>query len=431
GQILFVGSSAKGLLDLRATPLDPVVPGVELHAQVVEQLVLDQTLLRPDWTLGAELLYILVLGVLLLVLIEWIGALWAALVGSLFLASALGLSWTAYAQARWLLDPIFPMVSLLMVYLTASTLKFMHGEHERRFVRGAFSRYLSPALVEKLADSRAGLTLGGEMRNMTLLFCDVRGFTTISEQFDPQGLTHLINSFLTPMTGIILKTGGTIDKYIGDCIMAFWNAPLDDPEHARHGCLGALKMMDYLPVLNEQLRQEAEVAGRKHIPLAIGIGLNSGDCCVGNMGSDQRFDYSVLGDTVNLASRLEGQSKPYGVYIVISEETHRQAPELAALELDLIRVKGKTQPVRIMTLLGDADMAQSAHFAAWKQAHDRLIACYRAQDWDGATQALEEARVHADGRIPNFYKLYEERIAAYRAAPPPTDWDGVFTATSK
>jgi adenylate cyclase len=270
------------------------------------------------------------------------------------------------------------------------------------------------------------------MRDMTMMFCDVRGFTTISELFDAEGLTRLINMFLTPMTDVILERKGTIDKYMGDCIMAFWNAPLDDPEHARNACLSALEMTRRLVGLNESLEREAREEGRRHVPLNIGIGLNTGVVCVGNMGSDQRFDYSVLGDNVNLASRLEGQSKTYGVTTVLGENTVAQVPEMAVLELDLIRVKGKTVPVRIFGLIGDEEFATSDHFVVLRQAHEAMLAAYRAMDWTGAALRVEECRKIMSGlSIGGVYDLYAERVTAYREAPPPSDWDGVYVALTK
>ena len=319
GQIVFIGTSAAGLFDIRATPLEAAAPGVEIHVQAVEQILLDHYLERPDWADGAEIIYMVLLGLLLLLVLPRAGALLSAIAGALGVAVAVAASWYFYKELLWLLDPIFASGVVVVVYMSSTLLNFLRTEAEKRQVRGAFSQYLSPALVEQLADAPERLVLGGEMRNMTLLFCDIRGFTTISEQFktDPTGLTKLINRFLTPMTDMILDRRGTIDKYMGDCIMAFWNAPLDDRVHAAHGLESALAMFNALDGLNESLKQEAESENRTHHPINVGIGLNTGECCVGNMGSDKRFDYSVLGDAVNLAARLEGQSKNYGVGVVI------------------------------------------------------------------------------------------------------------------
>jgi len=320
---------------------------------------------------------------------------------------------------------------VLLVYLSSSAILYLRTEAERRRVRTAFSRYLAPAIVTQLANHPERLKLGGEMREMTLMFCDIRGFTTIAEGFDAHGLTRFINSFLTPMTDLILASGGTIDKYMGDAIMAFWNAPLDDPAHALSACRAALSMRADLVRLNDEWRHQAQAEGKAFHEVRVGIGLNTGVCCVGNMGSDQRFDYSVLGDDVNLASRLEGQSKTYGVDIVIGETTAASASALAALELDLIRVKGKTQPVRIFALLGDETMSGNPTFSALKADHDALIAAYRAKDWARARQALEASRAEAPEMLQAFYGVYEERLADFEKAPPPADWDGVYVALTK
>ena len=344
GQIVFVGTSAAGLFDLRTTPLAPVIPGVEIHIQAVEQILLGHFLERPDWATGVEIVYLLALGLVLIFLIPRFGAFWVAILGGVSVAAVVGGSWFLYAERLWLLDPVLPSVSALAIYLVGSLINFLKTEAERRQVRGAFSRYMSPALVEQLARNPDRLVLDGELRDMTLLFADIRGFTTISEQFkgDPKGLTKLINQFLTPMTNMILERSGTIDKHMGDCIMAFWNAPLDDEEHAANACDSALAMFTALEEVNSNIKADCEADGRDYHRLNIGIGLNSGPVYVGNMGSEQRFDYSVLGDAVNLAARLEGQSKNYGVGIVIGE-TSTRAADYAVLELDLIAVKGKKE----------------------------------------------------------------------------------------
>ena len=432
GNIIFIGTSAAGLKDLRATPLNPVMAGVEVHVQALEQMLTGYFLERPDWADGAEIVYLILLGVTLIFLLPRLGALWCAVLGVAGIGAAIAASWFAFTELRWLLDPVFPSLVVLLVYLAGSLINYLRSEIERNQVRGAFSRYMSPALVEELARNPDKLVLGGEMKDMTLLFADIRGFTAISELFkgDPQGLTRLINRFLTPMTDMILERSGTIDKYMGDCIMAFWNAPLDDDEHGRHACDSALAMFGELTTLNATIESEREAAGELFRPIIIGIGLNSGECCVGNMGSEQRFDYSVLGDTVNLAARLEGQSKTYGVGIVIGEATRDEAPEYAYPELDLIKVKGKDEAVRIFSLLGDATVRESADFTALAERHEGMLAAYRGQEWARAHQLLAECRA-LDGTLETLYDLYSERLDAFAAQPPGADWDGVFVATTK
>ena len=429
GTIVLVGTSAAGLRDLRPSPLDPALPGIEAHAQAIEQILAGRTLERPDWADGAEILYVAALGLALVLALRRIGALWSAAAGAGAAALAVAASWQAFRNVGFLVDPVTPVAATLAVYIVATLLSYLAAERERREVRTAFSQYLAPAMVERLAADPTQLKLGGETREMTFLFCDVRGFTTISEGYksDPQALTRLINQFLTPMTDAILASRGTIDKYMGDCIMAFWNAPLDDPAHPVNACRAALTMRGELVALNRRLAVEDEQVGRRHMPLAIGIGLNSGSVVVGNMGSDQRFDYSVLGDAVNLASRLEGQSKTYGVDIVVGETTRAAAPDFAYLELDLIAVKGKAEAVRIHALRTAAPDETHDRLAA---VQDEMLAAYRAQRWDEAAALINTAR----GLAPDLavlWNLYAERISGYRQDPPGPDWDGVYVARSK
>ncbi|MGC2854049.1 CHASE2 domain-containing protein [Novispirillum sp. DQ9] len=434
GKLLLIGTSAVGLLDIRTSPLDPVLPGVEVHANILENVLTGTQLSRPGVAENTEFLLTAAAGLLMIILLPLVGARYALLLLVVLVGSAGAASWWYFDTQLLLYDPVYPALTIIALYMVLTYANYAREEAQRRQVRDAFSRYMSPALVERLAADPSQLKLGGEMRDMTLLFCDVRGFTTISEQFDAQGLTRLINRFLTPMTNVILDRKGTIDKYMGDCIMAFWNAPLDDDAHAANACRSALAMIDTMKDVNVALEAEAKEEGRKHIPLNVGIGLNSGQVCVGNMGSDQRFDYSVLGDNVNLASRLEGQSKTYGVTVVIGENTHVEAPGFAVLELDLIKVKGKTLPVRIFTLLGDEAFAAGAPFQALKEEHDAMLAAYRLQEWDDVERHIAACRTLAANAgldLGGLYDLYAERIAAYREASPGAEWDGVFVALSK
>ncbi|MEE8633323.1 MAG: adenylate/guanylate cyclase domain-containing protein [Methyloceanibacter sp.] len=431
GRILLIGTSAAGLLDLRATPLEASVPGVELHAQAVEQILQGNFLMRPDFATPAELLYILILGLLIAVLIYRAGAMGSALLGTVAVGGVIAISWYAFKNFGWLVDPVYPTIALSAIYLTGSSFMFFRTERERNRVRNAFSHYMAPALVKRLAEDPSQLKLGGETRDMTLLFADVRGFTTISEGLTAEELVRFLNTLFTPLSNVILEQQGTIDKFMGDALMAFWNAPLDDEGHSSNACIAALRIMDEMKILNEQWRREAEAKDVPFREVKIGIGVNTGVCSVGNLGSETRFDYSVIGDNVNVASRLEGQSKTYGVVTVVGEETTTRAPGFAFLELDLVKVKGKTTAVRIFTLLGDHTLSQSQPFIALSAKHDEFLTRYRAKDWDAAEALSHGCEKMSDGRLDGLYALYRERIASFRDTPPPADWDGGTEALSK
>jgi adenylate cyclase len=430
GNIVIIGASAEAINDLKSTPVATLISGVEIHAQVIEQMLSGDFLRRPDWAPGAELVYLVVFGSLLIVTIRRVGALWSALIAIAFSGLAIGLSWYGFARAGLLIDPFYPCVVALLVYLSCSLIGYLRTERDKRFVRTAFGHYLSPVMVEALTKNPDQLRLGGEIRELTLLFSDVRGFTHIAEQLDPGELTTLINRFLTPLTRVIQEAGGTIDKYMGDCIMAFWNAPLDVSGHPAKAVQAALAMRTELAQLNENLKAEAARSGRPAVTIEAGIGLNSGAACVGNMGSEQRFAYSVIGDAVNIASRLESLSRAYGVDIVIGEDTVKQVPGLAFLELDQVRVKGRAAPLRIFTALGDGVTATTPDFKRLAERHHQMITAYRAQDWAAARAALADCRRLAAAPA-ELYELYDRRIADYAAAPPPANWDGVFIATTK
>jgi len=430
-KIVFVGTSAEGLRDIRSTPLDIFVPGVEVHVNVVEQILQGKYLSRPNIIVGVEAAIIAFAGLLIILVAPFmnviiLGVLTLGLMSCMFLGS-----WQVYQDMGLLLDPVYPSVALSFLFLVSSLLSYVRSEAEREQVRQAFGLYIAPSFMEELTKNPDKLKLGGEVRDLTVMFTDIRSFTTISEHLTPEELIHLMNDFLTPMSDLVMHNRGTIDKYMGDAMMAFWNAPLDDPDHAQHACLVALKMNEALVPVNESVKVRAEKEGRVPVLLNAGIGINTGPCSVGNMGSRQRFAYSALGDAVNLASRLEGQTKAYGVQIMLGEATATKVPNLALLELDLIRVKGKEKPVRIFTLVGDEGVASSEIFKNWKTAHNGLLAAYRAADFGCAAQELRTARDASNGQIQGYYDLFAGRIAAFTKNPPPENWDGVFVATEK
>lgn len=431
GRIVLIGTSAPGLYDLQSTPLETAVPGVQAHAQAIESVFTGALLLRPDYALGLEIAFLLAAGMIIIGLMRWAAVHWCLIVCLLCLVAVNGFSWVAFQNSRLLLDPVYPSIALISIFVCGELNLFFATERERRFIRGAFSRYLSPALVAKLGDRREGLELGGEIRNMTLLFCDIRGFTQISEGLSAGELTTLINRFLTPMTEAILENNGTIDKYMGDAIMAFWNAPLDDPNHPDNACRAARAMLTKLNGLNAELHAEAQAQGRKFIPIRIGIGINTGEACVGNMGSAHRFDYSVIGDNVNIASRLEGQSKTYGVAIVVGEATAEAVPGWPMIELDMIRVKGKTIAERIFTILPASGEVQTYDLEKLQDLQAQMLKAYRNQDWPDALALLDQCRDIAPQEVVGYYDRLAQRIDLYLTDPPEPGWDGAYEAETK
>jgi adenylate cyclase len=435
GKLVLLGTSAAGLNDIKTTPVDPAMPGVEIHAQVLESALTRAVLSQPYYGPALEFLAALLLGLLVIAFAPMFGPITLVAVGGLFATLLVGTSWYFYTQHRLLIDFTYPLLSTTSIYLTLIFTSFVREQKQRRQIRSAFGQYLSPALIEQLAQSPEKLVLGGEEREMTIMFSDVRGFTTISESYkhDPQGLTTLMNRFLTPLTNAILARKGTIDKYMGDAIMAFWNAPLDDKEHQLNACEAAVDMLERIDELNKQRELEAKEGGHRYIPLNVGVGLNTGTCVVGNMGSDLRFDYSVLGDSVNLASRLEGQSKEYGFPIIVGSKTALAAKDkFAILELDFIMVKGKTEPEVIYAIAGREDVAQSGRFQRLRNLTIEMLACYRSRDWEGALGAIERGRRTDDAHaLELLYNLYEARIQGYQKNPPPEDWNGAFALLTK
>ena len=434
-KLILIGTSATGMNDIKTTPVSSAMPGVEIHAQALESALTGSALSRPSNGEVWEFLAALVAGLLVIAFAPNLGPVTLVAVGAMFASVLVGTSWYYYAQHRLLIDFTYPLMSTTVIYLTLIFASFVREQAQRRQIRSAFSQYLSPALVEQLAQSPERLVLGGEERELTIMFSDVRGFTTISESYksDPQGLTALMNRFLTPLTNAILARKGYIDKYMGDAVMAFWNAPLDDKEHQINACEAALDMLERIDELNQHREVEAKEGGHAFFPINVGVGLNTGACTVGNMGSDVKFNYSVLGDSVNLASRLEGQSKEYGFPIIVGSKTALAVKEkFAILELDFIMVKGKKEPEVIYAIAGREDTAHSGRFQRLRNLTIEMLACYRSRDWEGALAAIERGRRTDDaGALEQLYDLYETRILSYRESPPPEDWNGAFALLTK
>jgi adenylate cyclase len=435
GKLVLIGTSAIGLLDLKTTPLDAAIPGVEVHAQILESVLSKSSLVNPNYAIGAELALAVLFGLAIIIAAPMLPASIVIVLGGCLIAGLIGLSLYLFVEHNLLIDFTYPLISSWLIYLVLTFVNYFREQKQRRQIRSAFGYYLSPHMVEQLARSPEKLVLGGEERRMTILFSDVRGFTTISEHYkdDPQGLTRLMNRFLTPLTNAIIERKGTIDKYIGDAIMAFWNAPVDDGEQEANACEAALEMLLRAETLNGELKREAETNGGIYMPLRIGIGLNTGPCVVGNMGSDFRFNYSVLGDTVNLASRLEGRTKDYRIPVVIGSRTAEGAKQkFAVMEIDLIMVKGKKQPEAVFTVLGRSEVEADPRCQELRATNAQMLGRFRKQQWDDAIDLIARCRKFANGfDLSGLYDMYEERIELYRAQPPGPGWDGVYEAETK
>jgi adenylate cyclase len=407
GAIVIVGLTAKGLNNPVASPIGAIYPH-HLQAAVLDTVASGTNISRPDYADGAELLYTLLLCLVTLFLIRYKhGYIFPIALGIITYIGSVQLFGRQYV----LFDITFPILTILLCYAHGYTVKFLSELKQKLQIKKQFGTYLSPALVEKLQKNPELLRLGGESRELSIMFTDVRGFTTISEHYgeDVQGLTQIMNRYMTAMTAKIIENNGTLDKYIGDAQMAFWNAPVDEPNHAKQAVKTALQMMGSLDAFNEEIAKEGVPA------FGMGLGINTGTVVVGNMGSDQRFDYTCLGDSVNLASRLEGQSKPYGVKIVLGERTANLVKdEYPVVELDCIAVKGKTKGVKIFTL------------APPNELHDTWLDLYYRGQW-GKAHFLVPKLKEVTPELSQYYDNMDERLKE----GVPSNWDGTYRATSK
>lgn len=422
GKIVLVGTTAPGLMDLRATPVATAYPGVEVHANLIAGMLDGALKHKPAYLLAADILQVLVAGLLMIFLLPRLSPLKATLAG-LFIVLVLTTANFYLWQGSNLVMPFANALTLVvLLYALDMSWGYFVESKTKRQLTGLFGQYVPPELVEEMSRDPENYSMAGRKAELTVLFSDVRGFTTISEGLQPDQLATLMNEYLGAMTEIIRHHRGTLDKYIGDAIMAFWGAPVGDPEHARHAVLGALGMMERLPELNKALVAKGWPA------LKIGIGVNTGIMTVGDMGSPVRQSYTVMGDAVNLGSRLEGITKQYGVAIIVGEGTREKlGDEFILRELDRVRVKGKAEPVGIYEPLGQkgkVDQSTLEQLKLWAQA----LQAYRAQDWDRAEMLL----LNLIRNQPHYlYDLYVKRIGRYREESPGADWDGVTTFETK
>jgi adenylate cyclase len=363
GAIILVGTSAAGLIDARATPLGQLVPGVSIHAQLIEQILAQDFINRPDWADGLEIIVTVLLAVFVAVMLVSFGAQFSLIAGVVALVLAVAGSWFAFSHFRLLLDPIYPSLAAITMYIAMERMLRVASDKEKKFVRQAFGQYLAPELLARLESSPKAMELGGEAREITVMFMDVRGFTPISEKLSATELVDFINTLLQPLSEAIQTELGTIDKYIGDSIMAFWNAPLDIADHPARACRAALKMRQAIKQLNADDAFGFEDRGISGGTVRIGVGLNFGIACVGNMGSERRFNYSAMGDVVNVSARIESATKEFGTDLLVSEEVAAVAKGIALLEAGEILLKGKSLPTKLYALVGDEAVAASDHDA--------------------------------------------------------------------
>ncbi len=421
-RIVLVGTTAPGLQDLRSTPVAPLFPGVEIHANLLAG-ILDGTIKqRPPYVLGAEVVLLSLTGLLLAIGLPFLTPLRTTVATGVTLFTISGLNLVVWHYGNLVLPLASGLLLVLAIYAVNMAYGYFAESRAKHQIEGRFGQYVPPELVEEMSRDPSRFSMESDSREMTVLFSDVRGFTTISEGLEPNDLQHLMNAFLTPMTRVIHHRRGTIDKYMGDAIMAFWGAPVEDQSHARNAVMAGLEMKKTLADL------EPEFRARGWPPLKIGIGVNTGRMSVGNMGSEVRVAYTVMGDAVNLASRLEGLTKKYGVTMIVGEATRAALHDMVFRELDRVRVKGKDAPVTIYEPLG-------AHDEVPKEVLDRLklfqqaLKFYRAQDWDKAElQLLNLQRMAPDDAL---LATYLDRISHLRARPPISPWDGVFDFDSK
>ncbi|WP_319543881.1 adenylate/guanylate cyclase domain-containing protein [uncultured Pseudodesulfovibrio sp.] len=421
GRIALIGTSASGLKDLRATPLDPGAPGVETHATIIDNILSNQFISIPDWAKGVEFLGMVVAGLVTTFLLMWARASWLVLpliglgyfmwYGSVYL----------FQEQRYFISPMYSYLTLAMTFTSLTILKFWREEHAKKFIHGAFAHYLAPSVISQIMENPQALSLEGQEKDITIQFSDVRNFTSLSEKLSPTQVTNLLHDYLTPMTRIITSNEGTLDKFIGDAVMAFWNAPLDVDNHQEKSLKAALEQLDRLEELNKAFLEKFGFT------IAVGIGIHSGSVRVGNMGSADLFDYTLIGDNVNLASRLEGLTKFYGQNLVVSQAVADVCNcNYYFRILDIVRVKGKQEPVTIYTAYRQEEaLERKEELDLYEKAHDAYI----NMDFEKARKSFMQ--LQETGMETKLYDIYIDRCDHLIETPPNQDWDGIFIHKTK
>jgi adenylate cyclase len=421
-KVVIVGATAVGIYDLRVTPFSGTYPGVEIQATIMDNMLRGNFIRIPPFGLGLMLLILLALAILLGLMLPRLSAAWAFIFTLIVIEGYVGINYYLFTRQGLQLELFYPLGLIAMAYLGVTMHRFLAEERERERIRKTFESYVAPAIVQEMLKHPEQLRLGGERREITVLFTDIRGFTGMSEHLAPEALVNLLHDFLNPMSNIIINQGGTIDKYMGDAIMALFGAPLIQPDHPRLACRAALEMVASLEALNR------EWAAQGRPPLRVGVGVNTGPVAVGNMGSDRLFDYTAIGDNVNLASRLEGLNKYYGTSILISEATAQALGNGFCLrDVDLVRVKGKAQAARIFELLQEGD--PEPELARFLESYQQALAFYRSQRWAESLAAFAQALEArpGDATCLSYINLAQQ----YQKTPPPPDWEAVTVMDGK
>lgn len=422
GKYVLIGTSAAGLLDFHATPFSSIFPGVEVQATVIDNILAGDLFTYDLFTeIGLSYTVIIIGGIILSALLAYSGAVAGGLAGVFFIGGLVLGNYTVFFLQGRLLGLTYPLACVVLIFLVVTLFNYFFEYRKKQFIHGAFSRYVSPMVVNQLVKKPERLTLRGEQKKLTIMFSDIRNFTTLSEGMDPQKLGVFMNNYLTAMSDVIMEHHGMVDKYIGDAIVAIWGAPLPDNDHALHAVRASIAMRDAMDRLRDRWLKQGFPA------IEIGLGVNTGMVSVGNFGSERRFEYTVLGDNVNLASRLEGLNKVYGTGIIISEFTKAAlGGRFITRSLDRVRVKGKTIPIEIYELL--AEGAADAALKDEVELFERAIGMYREQNFEQAYRIMQELH---NAKAHRLYKLYLDRIETFLESPPGHDWDGTYTFTSK